>query len=97
MENCESGKCDTKYHKEKNCHHNTGCEMTDGMLRLADSAWEELIKEKMKKIFEEQNGERMDKVAQATVDVANAFWQSKMEGMSKCHESKQKIKTAFMS
>ena len=95
MENCETGKCESES-KKKQCHHNSGCEMTDGMLRLADEAWEELVKEKMKKIFEEHNGEKMNKVAQASVEAATAFWQTKMEGMSRCHESKEKIKAAFM-
>ena len=90
MENCSEKKCD------KGSCHNTGCGMTDMMLRLADQSWEELIKEKMKKIFEENNGEKMDKIAQSCVASVNTLWQNKMAGMQGKEEAKQKIGQSFM-
>lgn len=92
MENCNENKCNTK----KECCHNTGCPMTDGMLRLADKAWEQLMIEKMKKVFEEHNGEKMNGIAQATVDSANAHWKNKMEAMANSHSAKMKLQEAFM-
>jgi hypothetical protein len=91
MENCESNKC---VKTDNNCH-STGCDMTDAMLCLADQAWESLMIDKMKKVFEEHNGEKMNKVARATVDSANAHWKTKMEAMGNKHMAKTKLQEAF--
>lgn len=92
MEKCNENKCSI----EKESCHDTGCCMTDAMLRLADKAWEELMLEKMKKVFEEHNGEKMNRIAQATVDSANTHWKTKMEAKGNKHTTKMKLQEAFM-
>ncbi|MBT7902710.1 hypothetical protein HN587_02530 [Candidatus Woesearchaeota archaeon] len=98
MENCneKQNECSTKSCAPKQCT-SSGCEMTDKMMSLAEQAWSDLLKDKMKKLFETNNGERMDKIAQATVDAVNKKWKHKMQGMAACGEAKQNLKEAFMS
>ena len=93
MEDHENS-CDTQ--KKQDSCHSSGCEMTDKLMHLAEKAWEKLLIEKMKKILEEKNGARMDKVAQATVEATNSYWEHKMKGKTQCHDAKDKIKSAFM-
>ena len=91
MEKCTENKCGGE---KSSCHDTGGC-MTDAMLRLADKAWEKLMVEKMKKVFEEHNGEKMDKIAQVVVESANAHWKTKMEAMGNKHTAKTRLQEAF--
>ena len=93
MEKCNENKCGS----EKESCYSTGCDMTDAMLRLADRAWEELMIEKMKRSFEEHNGERMNKIAKVMVDSTNAHWKTKMEAMGNKHKAKTNLQEAFNS
>jgi hypothetical protein len=74
----------------------SGCEMTDQMMVLANEAWAELVKEKMKKRFEEVSGEKMNKIALASVEASMAYWQHKMKGKQGCMEHTQKMQQAFL-
>ena len=94
---CEKNTCETKSGSTKdNSCQSSGCEMTDKLVHLAERAWEELLIEKMKVLLQEHNGARMDRVAKATVEVTNAYWEHKMAAKSGCQEAKQKIAQAFM-
>lgn len=88
-EKCCKDECNTQKPK-------SGCEMTDMIMSLADQAWEELMKEKIKKEFEKQLGERMNKVALAGANASIAYHMHLMEGKVKCEENKNKLKQAFM-
>ena len=85
---CEESRCEEK--------SSTGCEMTDMMMGIADHAWEELMKEKIKKEFEKQIGERMNKVASASASASIAHHTHMMEGKMKIEEHKTKLRQAFM-
>lgn len=90
------GECKEEQCEDKNkC--STGCEMTDEMMCLANQAWADLMKEKMKVHFEKINGPKMDKVAKVCVEMCMGYWQHKMSGKAQCEEHKEKIKNAFMS
>ena len=95
---CEEKQCcsEESCSAESCCEESTGCEMTDMMLKLADEAWSELMKEKMKAAFESERGEKMDAVAKAVVNASIGKWEYKMLGKAKCNEHKEKIKQAFM-
>jgi len=75
----------------------TGCEMTDEMMRLGNEAWAELMKEKMKKVYEKKNGEKMNKVAEVVVDGCSGYWHHMMQGKASCEEFKGKLRDAFMN
>jgi hypothetical protein len=101
MGNCKEGSCSTSGEEKcgsgsSDCGQSSGCEMTDMFMKLGNQAWEELMVEKMKKQWEALRGQNMDKMAQAGVEASMAYWQHKMEGKMKCHESKEKIKQSMM-
>ena len=79
------------------CMPKTGDIHADMMMGLGMKAWAELMKEKMKKEFEKNNGERMNKVAAAAVEMVNGHWQHKMEGEGKKMQAVDNLKKAFMS
>ena len=87
---CEKENCCKKERKHDMC------DMTSGMMRMADKAWEELMLQKMKSHFEKNVGEKMNKLAAASVDASLACWQTKMEGMARKEDHKQKMKQAMM-
>ena len=92
MENNQSCCQDTSSNQKAT----SGCEMTDMIMHIADKAWEELMKEKMKKELEKQIGERMNKVAVAGATASIAYHTHLMEAKMKCEEHKTKLKQAFM-
>ena len=53
--------------------------MYDEMMILANQAWEDLMKEKMKMAYEKMIGDKMNKSAQASVEGCMAFWNDKMK------------------
>ena len=103
MGDCKEGTCSTEQQKGgadccsgSSCNKSSGCEMTDMLMHIADSAWAELMKDKMKKLFETHRGKNMDKLAKASVEASLAYWEHKMKGKMACHENKEKLKQAMM-
>lgn len=92
---CEDNTCKPS---DQNCEKpDSGCEMTDMMMCLANDAWADLMKEKMKAELEKARGAKMNKVAAAAVQASITYWEHKMAGKMKCHEAKESMKQAFMS
>ncbi len=91
---CESG-CGCNGSKGCGCGQGSGCEMTDMVMAIADKAWAELMKEKMKAELEKKRGAQMSKVAAAAVDASVAYWSAKMEGKSKREQHKDALRKAF--
>ena len=94
-EECNKGSCEQE--SQSQCgSKGSGCEMTDMMMHLADQAWSQLMIEKMKAEFEKVRGEKMSKIAAASIEVSIDKWEHKMGGKMKCQEGKDKLKAAFM-
>ena len=89
---CSTSSCAPK--KTKGC--GSGCEMTDGLMRMADKAWEQLMLQKMMKIFEEHRGANMNKTAKAVVEASLSHWENKMKAMGDKHMSFKNIKKSMM-
>lgn len=88
---CSGDKCNESTHG-----HESGCSMTEMVMRTAEEAWEELLLEKMKKEFEKQMGEKMNKIAAAGVTASIEYHLHMMKGKAKCEEHKSKLKQSFM-
>lgn len=84
---CQQPPCPQSQCQQKSC--TTGCEMTDELLEIADSAWSHLMREKMKAQFEKINGKHMDSLAAAAVEASLAHW----EGVKKLKAGKMKMKS----
>ncbi|MFQ5645871.1 MAG: hypothetical protein ACE5GM_02990 [bacterium] len=73
------------------------CNMPGKLLSLADQAWEELLKEKMKAEIQKSRGEKMDKIARLVVEADLAKWGHMITGKAKCEEYKQSLKELVIS
>ena len=65
------------------------------IIGLANAAWTELIKEKMKKAYEKSMGAKMDKIAALGVEANMEFWMGKMQEKAKWAEFEEKINKAM--
>ena len=65
------------------------------IIDLANSAWAELMKEKMKKAYEKTMGGKMDKIAALGVEANIDFWQGKMKEKAKWSEFEEKLNDAM--
>jgi len=92
---CETNSCETKKESKKSCC-SSGCEMTDGILKMAEDAWAMAVKEKMKQHFLQTADEHLSKVAQAGVKASMTYWQNKMKGKMEMHQEFDNIKKSMM-
>jgi len=96
---CGSANC----HCNECCGQSSGtgfkseCDMTAHLFDLANQAWEELLKEKIKKVYEKKLGEHLNKTAQVAADGCADYWQSKIQEKTKCKEFQEKVKEAMTS
>ncbi len=82
--------------KNKSNHWcNTGDQMTDHLIEMADTAWETLMLEKMKKAYEKKRGPQMDKMAEAAVNTSLTYWMGKMKSNADLNEALGNLKKAF--
>jgi hypothetical protein len=97
MTGCESHSCET----EKHCHGSAKSDechaFVEDLLCLAKCAKHELLKEKMKKIFEAKIGKKLDKVAAAAAEAVLACLNQKMAEKQACDDFTEKLMAAFKS
>jgi len=87
--NCTCG-CDTKSAGEE-------CNMPEKLIGLADQAWEELLKEKIKAEIQKSCGDKMDEIAKLVAEANHAKWGHMIKGKVKCEEYKQSVKQLLIS
>ena len=68
---------------------------SDMIMQLANEAWAELMKEKMKSAYEEAVGDRMNKVAKIGVEACMGYWQNKMRSEAASAEFEEKLAKAM--
>ena len=66
------------------------------MMHIANEAWEELMKEKMKAALEKVKGAQMDKAAQVAVEATMAYWAGKKREEASYSEYEDKLHKAMM-
>ena len=86
--------------QESCCQSDSCCDesggFASGVLRIADDAWAELLKEKIKKAFEAKKGKKMDKIAEIAADAAAAYWDSKKKGKAIAKDHYAKLEQALL-
>ena len=85
----ESECCETK---ADNC-----CNFAEHLLEIADEAWCELLKEKIKKEIQASCGEKLDQLAKLVAQANGQKWAHKMKGKALCEEYKNNLKKMFSS
>jgi hypothetical protein len=91
-EGCSSGAAQAQ------CNTNTNtecCDMPEKLLCLADEAWREVVKEKIKAEIEKTAGQKLDKVAKLVAEANHRRWAHLIEGKQKCDDFKTQLKEAM--
>ena len=79
------------YHSKKS----SSCDVIRNMEKLANHAWEELFKEKVKKHYEEMIGKQMDENAKIVAEQAISMWNNKMATREAKREYEHKLFAAM--
>lgn len=95
---CPCG-CGTKIsiYSDGGCNCGCGCSCSDNFLKLADEAWMEVLKEKIKAQIIAHKGEHMDKLAGLIAKANGERWKNKISSKTKSNEFKDELKDFFSS
>ena len=107
---CGSKQCQCSCHKiDSGCHSNMGCcggghlshhvedhhdDYVTRFLQLADAAWMEVLKEKIKENIR-SNSKGMDELARLITEANHDRWHMKMENKRCVNDYEQKIRSYF--
>jgi hypothetical protein len=96
-EHCHCGEhcqCHDKTHQH--CHEKE-CDCAEKFLKLADEAWAEVLKEKIKAEIEKKKGGDLEKLAVIIAKANGEKWKNKMTIKTKSEEYKNTLKDYFTS
>lgn len=107
-EQCGCGAHMHDYNQEGQCscgcghgEHHHGCEgkchCAEKFLEIADEAWKEVLKEKIKAKIIAKKGEHMEKLAEIIAMANGEKWKHKISAKTKCNEFKDSLKEFFSS
>jgi hypothetical protein len=89
---CDTNKdsCSTGKKQSDDC-----CTLAEDILCLAECAKHELLKEKMKKLFDAKIGKKLDKVAEVAVEAVLACIEQKLAEKETCNSYKENLLAAL--
>ena len=96
-EGCTCG-CGCGCGDNKHSHHSHGdgeCNCAEKFLELADEAWAEVLKEKIKNKIIAHKGEHLDKLAEIVAIANGEKWKNKISSKTKCTKFKDELKDYF--
>ena len=91
---CQSNKCCCPCHsqQEESCHsEDKHAEFSNYFLEIADMAWEEVLKDKIKEHIVSTQNARMKELAKIVSEGNNQRWKHKMEKKRGCMEFQEKL------
>lgn len=86
--------------KTHGCHcgcHKEHCHCLEKFLAIADEAWTEVLKEKIKTKILEHKGEKIEELAKIIAKANGERWKNKITAKTKRHEFKDSLKEYFSS
>lgn len=94
-ESCSTDKNSCHDAKSQDC--STGgkeqeCNLHEKLLCLADEAWKEVLKEKIKAEIEKTSGEKLSKLAKVVAEANGRKWQFMIQGKKACDEYKNQVR-----
>ena len=92
----EEGKCQIESTCAPSKNYECCCPMPEKLLALADEAWHDLLKEKIKDQISNSCGDNMDKLAKLVAETNKEKWAHTVKGKVKCSEYKDKLKDLFV-
>lgn len=97
-EECHEGHCCHHHHAVQPacCHedHDTECDTAHDLLDLADMAWMEVLKEKIKDHIR-ANDQKIDELAAIVADINKERWHHKMAKEKICEDFERRLKDLF--
>jgi hypothetical protein len=98
-DHCCHGHHHHHHHDDECCHehhhdHEHGG-FAEQLLELADEAWMEVLKEKIKKHIESGDGKNLDELAKLVSDANHQRWSSKLAENNTKHNFKDKLENFF--
>ncbi|MFA6989481.1 MAG: hypothetical protein WC197_05370 [Candidatus Gastranaerophilaceae bacterium] len=97
-EYCKCGEhcqCGDKIHQS--CHGKEECSCAEKFLKLADEAWQEVLKEKIKVEIEKKKGGDLEKLAEIIAKANGEKWKHKLSIKTKREDYKNTLKDFFTS
>ena len=91
-QDCYQPAASTAEHEEDCCS-----EMPEKLLQLADEAWMEVLKDKIKKEIITADKGKLDEIAKLVVETNFAKWQNMIADKMKCEEYTEKLKQIMTS
>lgn len=93
---CDNERCSTEEcHSGNECRDGHGDEHCRFFLELADCAWAEVLKEKIKDHIKKNDSEYLDRLAELVAGANKKRWKNKMAKKNDCHEFSQSICDLF--
>jgi hypothetical protein len=77
---------------ESECPHSP-----ENLLSLADEAWKELLKDKIKQEIEKSTGAKLSTIAKLVSEGNHRRWTHLLEGKQKCEEFTEQLNEALIS
>jgi len=96
-EHCKCNEDSQCRDKMKKHHHEDHCHCEEKFLKLADEAWKEVLKEKIKAEIEKKQGDSLEKLAEIIAKTNTEKWKHQITIKSKCEEYKNTLKEFFSS
>ncbi|MBY0551610.1 MAG: hypothetical protein K2W95_30285 [Candidatus Obscuribacterales bacterium] len=69
------------------------CNLHEKLLCLADEAWKEVLKEKIKAEIEKSAGEKLTKLAKVVAEANGRRWQFMIQGKKACDDYKNHVRS----
>lgn len=97
---CEGESCSTEEQKQEHicCSHNHhedhGCDMALHLLDIADEAWMEVLKEKIKDHIR-ANDHKIDELAKIVSEINKERWHHKIAKHQICEDYEKRLHTLF--
>lgn len=89
--------CGQKHECAESHEQKGSCCCAEKFLEIADEAWKEVLKEKIKHKILEKKGEHMEQLADLIATINGEKWKHKISERLKCDEYKEKLKEFFSS
>jgi hypothetical protein len=90
--------CSCEKHECSGGHeHKEGCCCAEKFLAIADEAWREVLKDKIKAKILAKKGEHMEQLAELIATINSEKWKHKISARLKCDDYKEKLKEFFSS
>lgn len=91
---CHESSCEPQ---QQDCHESERCDMPEKFLDLADEAWMEVLKEKIKAQIESTCGNEMEQLAKVVTETNKERWNQKFAKRRLQHQYHERLKEIFMS